>query len=240
MKRLALLFLLITGIAVTAQSKSPKISSPKPEHDFGEILEGVVISHSFEIINNGTADLKIDKVQASCGCTAVQPTKKILMPGEKTAVKVEFDSENRLGLQHKYVYVTTNDPQNQQFKLSFTANVVEKLSSTNGKNPKLVLLQNQFDYGTVEEGKIVETKISFKNSGNELLEIKDVKTSCGCTAAMLSSKTLKPGEAGSLRIELDTANRNGKLTRTVTLLSNDPDSPNQTITLFANIEPRKK
>ena len=82
-------------------------------------------------------------------------------------------------------------------------------------------------------------KISFKNDGKGVLVISDVKTSCGCAAALLSSKTLQPGESGNIRIELDTANREGKLTRTVTLYSNDSQQPNQTITLFVNIEKRK-
>ena len=82
-------------------------------------------------------------------------------------------------------------------------------------------------------------KVEFKNIGNAVLNITDVKTSCGCTAALLSSKTLQAGESGTLRIDLDTSNREGKLTRTVTLLSNDPQEPNQTITLFVNIQKRK-
>ncbi len=238
MKRIFFLISFLFCLNLFAQN-SPKIVSPKPMHDFGDILEGQIVSHSFEIINEGTADLKIDKVKASCGCTAVQPTKKLLKPGEKTNIKVEFDSQNRMGPQHKYVYVSTNDPQTPDLRLSFKANIVEKLVNKNGKNPKLELITKQYDFGDVEEGKIVETKLIFKNSGNDILEIKDVKTSCGCTAVVLSSKKLKPGETGSLKIELDTSNRFGKMIRTVTLLSNDSENANQTITLSVNILKRK-
>jgi hypothetical protein len=222
-----------------SQAKLPKIFATKPDHNFGEIFEGQIVSHSFEIVNSGTADLKIDKVQASCGCTAAQPAKKILKPGEKTTIRVEFDSANRMGVQQKYVYVFSNDQSAPQLRLSFTAIIVDKISNPDGKGPKLNLNTNQFDFGNVEEGKIYDTKITFSNKGNDLLEIRDVKSSCGCTAAMLSSKKLQPGESGTIRIELDTANRLGKLTRTVTLITNDPSEPNRTITLFANIEKRK-
>jgi hypothetical protein len=218
----------------------PIIYSPKPHHDFGEILEGQVVSHSFEIKNTGNADLKIEKVRASCGCTAVEPEKNILKPGESTKVKAEFDSRGRFGPQNKSVYVFTNDKKNPQFKLSFSAVIVDKLSNVDdAKAPKLVIEKNNFNFGKVEEGKIVDAKIGFVNSGKGVLEIIDVKTTCGCTAALLSSRKLNPGERGTLRIELDTSNREGNLTRTITLFSNDPAQNNQSITISANIEKRK-
>lgn len=239
MKRLSIFFLFLLIANINAQSNSPKIVSLKPEHNFGEILEGQVVSHTFEIQNAGGADLKIDKVQASCGCTAVQPAKKILKPGEKTTIKVEFDSIDRMGIQQKYVYVFSNDPITPQLRLAFSALIVEKIANPTGKVPKMKLDKNQIDFGNVEEGKIVLAKVLFQNNGSGVLTINDIKSTCDCAAALLSSKKLEPGETGTLRIELDTANRSGKLTRTITLLTNDPSEPRQVITLFANIEKKK-
>jgi hypothetical protein len=239
---IALLFILI-GLSFSQcnyAQNSPKIFTPKADHSFGEILEGQLVTHEYEIKNIGNAELKIDKVRASCGCTAAQPASNSLKPGESTKIKVEFDSHGRMGLQNKTVYVFTNDPSTPQLELKFNATIVEAISKpADGKSAKLILEKNRIDFGNVEEGKVVESKINFKNSGEGVLEIIDVKTSCGCTAALLSSKKLNPGESGTVKIELDTANREGQLTRTVTLYSNDPSQTNQVITLSANIEKRK-
>ncbi len=220
------------------QSNSPKIKAVNPVEDLGTLVEGQIAKESFIVKNEGTADLIIDKVRASCGCTAAAPAKKKLKPGEQTTVNVEFNSSGRSGLQQKYVYVFSNDPKTPELRLSFTAVVVPKNSPElkDQKMPRLVLDKNQYDFGNVKEGKIVTAIIDFKNTGEGDLKIIDVRTSCGCTAALLSSKNLKPGEKGSIRIELDTSNREGKLTRTVTLYTNDPSTPNQTITLFVNIQ----
>ncbi len=240
MKKITLLILLSLATGIMAQISAPKISVVKGYHDFGTIVEGEIVTHQFEIKNTGTAELIITQVHASCGCTAAKPEKMNLKPGEKTFVKVEFNSENRLGPQEKFVYVSSNDPINPYYKLSFVGVIVDKnAESKSGKNPKLTLTKATYDFGKIEEGKVVDAKISFKNEGSGVLVINDVKTSCGCTAVLLSSKTLQPGESGNIRIELDTANREGKLTRTVTLYSNDPQQPNQIITLFVNIEKRK-
>lgn len=239
MRKSLLLTYLLIPVLLFGQNSVPKITSPNPEHNFGEILEGQIVAHSYEIVNTGSADLKIDKVQASCGCTAAQPTKRILKPGEKTTIKVEFDTSNRMGFQQKYVYVFSNDPETPQLRLSFTALIVEKITNPSGKVPKMKLEKNQIDFGNVEEGKIQLAKITFQNVGEGILEILDVKTTCDCTAALLSSKKLNAGESGTLRIELDTANRSGKLTRTIMLMTNDPTEPRHIITLFANIEKKK-
>lgn len=239
MKRIILLAAIFSTI-IFAQSKQPKIFSPEPDYNFKEILEGQTVEHEFEIVNQGDADLIINDVKASCGCTAVQPSKKILKPGEKTKIKIEFDSRGRIGPQKKYIYVFSNDPKTPQYRLSFDAVVVEKLmGSSDGKNPKLVLSSNQFNFGEVDEGKVVEAKIEFKNEGKGVLEINDVKTTCGCTAVLLSSKKLQPGETGTIGINLDTSNRIGQFVRTVAIYSNDPEQPIHVITLSAIIKKRK-
>ncbi len=241
MKKSAL-FLVFCFVSIScAQIASPKINAKETHFDFGTITEGSIVKHNYEIENVGDSELKISQVRASCGCTAAQPAKNELKPGEKTEIQVEFDSANRLGQQDKYVFVMSNDPVSPELKLSFTTIVVDRNTALpkDTKFPKLKLSMMQHDFGKVEEGKIVKATISFKNTGNDVLTISDVKTSCGCTAALLSSKTLKPGETGSVKIELDTTGRDGELTRTVTLYSNDPKEPNQTITLFVNILKRK-
>jgi hypothetical protein len=241
MKKCVILFLLVSLVNLFAQFSSPKINAKKTFHDFGTVVEGQIVNTTFEISNAGNADLTINNVQASCGCTAAKPDKSVLKPGEKTSIKVEFNSANRLGPQEKYVYVMTNDLKTPDLKLNFTCVVVQKNESRPAevKVPKLSLSKNQHDFGKVEEGKLVEVKIGLKNNGKGVLEIQEVKSSCGCTAALVSSKKLSPGESGNIRIELDTANREGILTRTVTIYSNDPTAPNQVITLTANIQKRK-
>ncbi len=233
------LFVFLIAISITyCQKKAPKIEATEPVVDLGTLIEGQMADHEFVVKNVGNSVLKIDKVRASCGCTAVEPTKNDLNPGEQTNIKIKFNSSGRLGMQQKFVYIFSNDPQTPELRLSFTATVIPKDSKElqSMKKARLVLEKNEFNFGDVKEGKIVTAVIGFKNVGNDNLIIKDVRTSCGCTAALLSSKNLKPGESGSIKIELDTSHREGKLTRTVTLYSNDPEIPNQTITLFVNIQ----
>jgi ABC-type thiamine transport system substrate-binding protein len=58
------LLFLLAGITF-AQDKVPKLVVKSFEHDFGKIKEGVKVSHTFELKNEGNADLVIEGVAPS-------------------------------------------------------------------------------------------------------------------------------------------------------------------------------
>ncbi len=243
MKIISLLSILFFAHSLLAQSTGPQIACPDNMYSFGDITEGEVVSHEFEIFNSGDEDLVINKVKASCGCTAAKPDKNVLKSGESTMIKVSFNSARRSGTQKKYVYVFSNDKVNPQYRLSFTANIlkkqVEEESTMEVTAARLLIDRRKYDFGNVAEGKKVDFHVKLKNAGVKVLNIGEIKSSCGCTATMLSKKELNPGESTNLKIELDTTGRKGRLSRTVTIHSNDPIEPQQIITLSVNIENEK-
>ena len=90
--------------------KLPKLSFDRSLHNFGIIKQGDVVTTNFEMTNNGKSDLKIYKTKASCGCTVSEPEKTLLKPGEKTNLKVTFNSAGKSGQDSKSVTVYCNDP----------------------------------------------------------------------------------------------------------------------------------
>jgi uncharacterized cupredoxin-like copper-binding protein len=237
MKRKIVFLLFVFISAAYSQLMQPKIVVQQPVHDFGEIIQGEKVQHNFVVTNTGGDILKITNVRASCGCTAALPEKSELAPGESTNIKVEFNSTGRVGKQDKTVYVTSNDKENPEVQLKITSTVVKKSDNNDKKSsgPSLDIPKTQFNFGQVTEGKVVDHVFTFKNNGDSPLTIKEVKTSCGCTAALLSKKELAPGEEGELKVELNTANRSGKMSRNITIISNDIDEPQKNLTIYAEI-----
>lgn len=227
------LFLLLVAVTVSnAQFLGPRISTQQTEHDFGEITSGEKVTHYFVLSNTGDDNLVIKSVHASCGCTAAKPEKDRLSPGETTKLKVEFNSTGRKGHQVKTITVETNDTQKPQLTLKITGDVVQ----ADGRQPVIYFPETQHDFGKLKEGKVAEYTFNIVNKGNSVLEIKDVRTSCGCTAALLSSKRIEPGREGTLKVELDTKNRSGKMSRTITITSNDQKEPKKVLTILAEID----
>ncbi len=237
--------ILISSLVVVSISFSqivgPKATVQITDYDFGNIEQGQVVDHNYVLTNTGGDLLKITDVRASCGCTAAKPEQSELKPGESTQIMVSFNSTGRLGSQQKYVYVVTNDPSNSEIKLKLSGNILSPGSSLKEENlPKIFFPETQHDFGTVAEGETVTYTFKFVNKGKATLDIKDIKTSCGCTAALVSSKQIASGKEGTLKIDLDTKNRQGRMSRTITVTSNDPEEPNKVLTIYAEVTKASK
>jgi uncharacterized cupredoxin-like copper-binding protein len=231
-----LVIFIISTISIMPQMLGPKVSVQQLDHDFGDVNQGDIVKHTYVISNNGGDLLKILDVKASCGCTAAKPEKNELNPGESTDLVVSFNSKGRKGPQNKTVTVTTNDPEMPNISLTFKCNVVVSQSEENKYGAIIFLPETQHDFGKVPEGQKIEYTFKFENKGTESLIIKDIKTSCGCTAAVVSSNSIKPGEVGSIKVDFDTKNRSGRNSKSVTIVSNDNKEPNKVITIYADVQ----
>jgi hypothetical protein len=234
--------LLLICTLISAQEKTAHISVNKEKHDFGKAIEGETLNYDFILSNTGNGDLILKTVRASCGCTAVQPDKLELKPGESTKLHVEFNTTEREGEQQKYIFIYSNDPSKKELRLAVAANVLSRYSAevNNMKYGKLKLEKNKYDFGNVQEGKFYIANIKLSNDGEGDLIIKNVSTTCGCTAALVQDLNVKPGKSTILKIELDTSGREGKFVRVVNVQTNDRLQPMQTVTIFANIKMKKK
>jgi hypothetical protein len=92
-------------------AKAPVAQVDKKVFDFGTIVQGAKVGHSFMLSNDGKKDLLIRNVKTTCGCTAVKH-ENLVKPGESIDLRVEFNSRGKRSRQNKSITVTTNDPKN--------------------------------------------------------------------------------------------------------------------------------
>jgi hypothetical protein len=75
----------------------------------------------------------------------------------------------------------------------------------------------------------------YENKGSKLVNIKAVRTSCGCTTAALPKNDVAPGEKGEIVATFKAGDRTGQQVKTVTVETDDPQQPQTVLTLKANI-----
>ncbi len=61
-------------------------------HNFGKIPQGRPAIYAFEIVNTGTAPLRLDNVHASCGCTTPEWSRDPIQPGATAEIKVGYNA----------------------------------------------------------------------------------------------------------------------------------------------------
>jgi hypothetical protein len=89
--------------------------------------------------------------------------------------------------------------------------------------PQVTAEVKEYDFGEIVQGDKVDYTFRFRNTGDELLIIDSVHSSCGCTAALLSSTRIAPGDAGEIKTTFDSSNFRNAIHKTITMVSNDPE-----------------
>ena len=94
-----------------------------------------------------------------------------------------------------------------------------------------------FDVGTVDDATKSKAVFTIKNTGNAELDILDVRPTCGCTVANLSSKKIAPGGQATLEAVYDPHNANGQVHRYINVRTNDPKLQAISLGITANVTP---
>lgn len=88
----------------------PRVVFDHKKFDFKTAIKGDKVTHAFTFKNEGESDLKIERVQPSCGCVAAPLKKTLYTPGESGEIEVSFDSSKKNpGLQRFTIAVHSND-----------------------------------------------------------------------------------------------------------------------------------
>ena len=101
--------------------------------------------------------------------------------------------------------------------------------------PHIVFAEPVYDFGKVEQGEQVTHMFRFTNQGGQELRVESVKTSCGCTAAVISEDVIPPGKEGTISATFDTTHFSGEKAKGISVYSNDPLQPVAELTLQGEI-----
>jgi len=101
--------------------------------------------------------------------------------------------------------------------------------------PRIRVEPESFDFGNVLPDKTLRKEFTIRNFGNAPLELDNVSTTCGCTAALAGTKTIAPGGSTPLRVTFQTRRFSGKVERRVLVRSNDPKTPLLEVKLAATV-----
>lgn len=104
------------------------------------------------------------------------------------------------------------------------------------KPPKIKFDRDTWDFGKVKQGANLTYEFTFKNDGGSKLNIKNVETSCGCTAALVSANTIDPGQTGKIKVSFNITGYSGLASKFIYVDSDDPDQPRVQLKITANVE----
>jgi Protein of unknown function (DUF1573) len=146
MKKLATLIFFF-GIAWKAGAqtdtlKTDALQLKESEHDFGMIPQGKPVFYFFEIVNTGITPLKLDNVQASCGCTTPEWNREAIAPGSPDKIRVGYNAASE-GVFEKYITITYNGNLTKQLHIKGTVWKAPAGSAPPNASVQILKQQNQ-------------------------------------------------------------------------------------------------
>ncbi|MEN8125001.1 MAG: DUF1573 domain-containing protein [Bacteroidota bacterium] len=78
----------------------------------------------------------------------------------------------------------------------------------------------EHDFGTINEGDIVETIFKFTNEGKKELIITGARSSCGCTVPEWPRKPILKGETAEIKVKFNSRGKPNKQQKQITLTTN--------------------
>ncbi|MGA7723152.1 MAG: DUF1573 domain-containing protein [Ignavibacteriaceae bacterium] len=248
-KRILFLILFFSAFTV-AQAIGPKVTIPQINYDYSQVPENTTFQHDYMIYNGGGGVLKLLGVSSSCKCITASLDRNTLTPTDSARLNVSFSNTGISKGTDNFITLKTNDPNNPELRVFITRAVptgAPTLSSmpvdTAGGavlGPVIFLPETEHDFGKMKQGDIGKYTFKIINKGTGLLRIKDITTSCGCTAAVVNDKDIPAGKEGEISVQFDSSGKMGKLSRRITVFSNDPKSSYKNITIYADVETAKE
>ncbi|MEN8187430.1 MAG: DUF1573 domain-containing protein, partial [Bacteroidota bacterium] len=103
-------------------------------------------------------------------------------------------------------------------------------------NPVMKFDKTEHDFGTIDEGDVVETVFKFTNTGKKELIISKAKASCGCTIPEWPKEPVLPGETGEIKVKFNSYRKPNKQNKVVTLTTNT-ETGLEKVTIKAFVNP---
>ena len=104
------------------------------------------------------------------------------------------------------------------------------------KQPKITFKKDSWDFGKIKQGDEPSCEFVFKNEGDGDLTIKNVETSCGCTAALVSDKSVPPGSSGKIKVTFSSRGYEGEVAKYIYVDTDDPNAPRLQLKITAAVD----
>ena len=196
-----------------------------------------------QLINTSKEPVKVEFDNVPPHLT-MKTNPETLKPGQKGIVEGMYDAtkNNSWGNVNDLVRIKINGVLQENIWYYVSANLVEDFSSMTRedleKAPVFNIEKTNYELGKMAGSTTGEVEFKFTNSGKSDLFIRNVKSTCGCTAVQqgLAGVPIKPGESSSIKAVFNSGGYNGRVTKTIYVYTNDPKKSEVVLNLTADVQ----
>lgn len=196
-----------------------------------------------QVINTSKDPVKIEFAQLPAHLV-VKSNPETLKPGQKGVIEGTYDATKNQswGNVSDMVKIVLNGVTQENVYYYISANLVEDFSSLSKEElenaPVFKVETTNVDLGKIKGNTQNEVEFKFTNAGKSDLILRNIRSSCGCTAVQQGNQGvgIKAGQSSSIKATFNSGSYKGKVTKAIYVYTNDPKNSQVVLMLNADVE----
>ncbi|MBN1985353.1 MAG: DUF1573 domain-containing protein [Prolixibacteraceae bacterium] len=207
---------------------------------FSRMTQKETKTNELELVNDTDKPVQVGFRTVPGHLTAKAEPETIPAHGKgKLVVTYDAEKVNTFGFSSHRIYLSLNGSNDYKSSIGISATIEEDFSHLTPEQlanaPVANYPEKTFDFGEMTQGEKKEHTFTLKNDGKSDLIIRNVRSSCGCTAVAPAKKVIAAGETAPIKVTFDSRGKRGRQSKTITVITNDPKTPTTTLRISSNV-----
>lgn len=207
---------------------------------FAQLKQNAVETKELELVNDTDKPVKVGLQTVPSHLTVKVEPETIPAKGKGTLfVTYNAKLADTYGFASHRIYLSLDGSKDYKNSVGVSATIEEDFSQLTpaqlANAPVAKFNVMDFDFGDMKQGDKKEYTFNLTNDGKSDLQIRNVRSSCGCTAVAPAKKVVAPGETVPIKVTFDSRGKRGRQSKSITVITNDPKNPTSTLRISSNI-----
>jgi hypothetical protein len=207
---------------------------------FSRMKENETKTQDLELVNDTDKPIKVGFRTVPEHITVKVEPATIPVNGKgKLIVTYNAKEANTYGFASHRLYLSIDGSNDYRASVGVSATIEEDFGSLTpeelAKAPVATFSETTHDFGEMKQGDKKDHTFMLTNNGKSELIIRNVRSSCGCTAVAPAKKVIAPGESAPIKVTFDSRGKRGRQSKSITVITNDPKTPTSMLRISCNI-----
>lgn len=207
---------------------------------FAQLKQNAIETKELELVNDTEKPVKVELQTVPAHLTVKVEPETIPAKGRgKMSVTYNAKLADTYGFASHRIYLSLDGSKDYKNSIGVSATIEEDFSQLTpaqlANAPVAQFNVLDFDFGDMKQGDKKDYTFNLTNAGKSDLQIRNVRSSCGCTAVAPSKKVVSPGETVPIKVTFDSRGKRGRQSKSITVITNDPKNPTSTLRISSNI-----
>jgi hypothetical protein len=207
---------------------------------FAQLKQTAIETKELELVNDTDKPVKVE-------LQTVPPHLKVSVEPSTIPAKgmgkliVTYDAKlaDTYGFASHRIYLSLDGSKDYKNSVGVSATIEEDFSALTpaqlANAPIVGFNTIEYDFGDMKQGEKKDYTFNITNTGKSDLIIRNVRSSCGCTAVAPSKKVIAAGETAPIKVTFDSRGKRGRQSKSVTVITNDPKNSTSTLRISCNV-----